>query len=137
LTRSAYPLGISGNNIVGFYLDSSDNAHGFLYNDSTQTYTTLDDPLAGSGYFGTYACGISGNNIVGYYQDSSGQEHGFETTIPTPEPSTFALLSVGAICLGGYSLRLRRKNRMATVSEESPAILTFPSRSFDAKRKAA
>jgi hypothetical protein len=64
--------GISGNNIVGYYTDSSDNVHGFLYNGST--YTTLDDPL---GALGTYARGISGNNILGYYYDSVPKSYGF------------------------------------------------------------
>ena len=39
--------GISGNNVVGYYADSSDNDHGFIYNISTNSYTTLDDPLEG------------------------------------------------------------------------------------------
>ena len=69
--QGTYPRGISGNNIVGYYMDSSNNFHGFLYNGST--YTTLNDPLARNG---TFAYGISGSNIVGYYVDSFG-EHGF------------------------------------------------------------
>jgi hypothetical protein len=65
-------FGISGNNIVGVYLDSSGNNNGFLYNGST--WTTLDDPL---GVNGTQVLGIDGNNIVGYYIDSSGNMNGF------------------------------------------------------------
>src|SRR5208283_4025992 len=80
-TLTTCPFGIDGNNIVGFYRDSSDNnTHGFLYNGST--YTTIDDPLAGPG--GTYPYGISGNNIVGSYLDSSGNYHGFITTVSQP-----------------------------------------------------
>ncbi len=68
--------GISGNNIVGYYTDSSSENHGFLYNGSS--FTTLDDPLAGTGQSqGTFAEGIDGNNIVGYYVDSSNVDHGF------------------------------------------------------------
>ena len=66
------PIGISGSKIVGFYGDSADKVHGFLYDGST--YTTLDHPL---GARGTYAYGISGGNIVGEYFDSSDKEHGF------------------------------------------------------------
>jgi hypothetical protein len=53
---------ISGNNIVGYYTDSANIRHGFIYNGST--FTTLDDPLATGG---TEALGISGNTIVGDY----------------------------------------------------------------------
>ena len=93
-------LGISGGNIVGDYFDSSGNNHGFLYNGST--YITIDDPIATAG---TTVIGIDGNTVVGYYEDAPlnyGQYHGFEVTIPTPEPSTIALLCVGAIALLGY-----------------------------------
>ncbi|MGA2501066.1 MAG: PEP-CTERM sorting domain-containing protein, partial [Tepidisphaeraceae bacterium] len=67
-----YALGISSNNIVGFYFDASGKAHGFLYNGST--YTTIDDPL---GVDTTQPNGISGNNIVGMYVDASNRNHGF------------------------------------------------------------
>ena len=65
-------IGISGNNIVGTYVDSSGNNNGFLYNGST--YTTLNDPL---GVYGTFVDGIDGNNIVGSYTDSTGNNNGF------------------------------------------------------------
>jgi len=87
-----YALGISGNNIVGYYVDGSSYLHGFLYNGTT--YTTLDDPFASEfnnpsygANGGTFASGISGNNIVGYYEDDSGEDHGFVTTFyPQPTP---------------------------------------------------
>jgi probable HAF family extracellular repeat protein len=54
-------------------------SHGFL--DSGGSFTTLDDPSAGSGVFifgGTYATGINASGqIVGYYNDSSGASHAF------------------------------------------------------------
>jgi len=61
---------------------------------------------------------------------------------PAPEPSTLALLGVGAIGLVGYGLRRRRQRRLSAAAveataEESPAILSFPSRTFEAKRRAA
>jgi hypothetical protein len=71
--------GISGTNIVGFYLDNSNTSHGFLYNGST--YITLDDPL---GVNGTGALGISGADIVGYYSDGSSINHGFLATPTIP-----------------------------------------------------
>ena len=60
-------------------MDSSEVDHGFLYNRSTLTYTTLNNPLASPDgkINGTRAYGISGNNIVGAYLDSSGQQNGF------------------------------------------------------------
>jgi len=72
--RGTDAFGISGNNIVGTYSDSSGKGHGFLYNGST--YTTLNDSL-GVGFAGTQPLGISGNNIVGYYSDSLNKGHGF------------------------------------------------------------
>jgi hypothetical protein len=53
--------GISRNDIVGDYNNSSGDEYGFLYNGST--YTTLSIP----GATGTSAQGISGTSIVGYY----------------------------------------------------------------------
>ena len=96
--------GVSGNNIVGTYdgpPNTDDRMHGFLYNGST--YTTIDDPLAA---FGTYINGISGNEIVGYYVDAFDVSHGFVATIP--EPSSTALLSIGAI---GLAVMARRRVR--------------------------
>ena len=59
--------------IVGSYIDSSENANGFLY--SNGTWTTLDDPSA---IDGTFANGINASGqIVGSYTDGSGNENGF------------------------------------------------------------
>jgi uncharacterized membrane protein len=82
-------LGIDGNNIVGDYIDSSGNEHGFLYDGAS--WTTLD-------YLGatkTVANGISGNGIVGDYTDSSANMHGFLLTVP--EPASMALLALGGL----------------------------------------
>lgn len=104
-TGIEYPLSImttansiSGSNIVGTWEDSGGAAHGFLYDGST--YRPFDHPL---GVNGTYVNGIDGDNIVGVYIDSSGVLHGFVTT--TPEPSTLALLAVGAAILVAGALR--------------------------------
>ena len=70
-TGGTYAYGISGNNIVGWYGNSSGWQVGFLYNGSS--YTTLTDPLSiestihGPVPNGNYAYGISGNNTVGLY----------------------------------------------------------------------
>ena len=54
-----YAQGISGSNIVGYYLDTNGTFHGFLYNGSN--YSTLDDPSAATGpglNVGTFAQAI-------------------------------------------------------------------------------
>lgn len=53
-----FAYGISGNNIVGY-----SGLQSFLYNTSSQTYSSVNVP----GSTQTYAFGISGNNVVGYY----------------------------------------------------------------------
>jgi len=77
-TEGTYATGISGTDIVGYYVDSSGNDHGFLC--SGTTYTTLDYP-SGSGAMydvtATYAAGISGSNIVGAYATLNGVTHGY------------------------------------------------------------
>jgi hypothetical protein len=72
-TNGTYAYGISSSSVVGYYQDSSDKYHGFLYDGST--YTTIDFPSASS----TWAYGISGSTIVGEFRDSSGGYHGFVT----------------------------------------------------------
>ena len=64
---STYAFGISGSNVVGYFVDpTTDYHHGFFYDGST--YTTLDDPLG----YSTAAVGISGQEIVGNYQPTGG-----------------------------------------------------------------
>ena len=71
----AAPAAVSGNNVVGRYLDSSGD-HSFLYDGSA--YTTLTPPG-----FNIYATGVSGKNVVGLYFDVNGttglssEVHGF------------------------------------------------------------
>lgn len=98
--------GISGSNIVGFYGDSANSVHGFLYDGST--YKTLDNPL---GIGRTYANGISGGNVVGQYYDSSGGSHGFlyngttYTTLDDPlgAHGTLANGISGGVIVGSYN----------------------------------
>ena len=100
-----FATGISGGNIVGWYVDGSGYNHGFLYNGST--YTTLDDP---NGVGSTYAQGIDGKNIVGWYVDTNGYTHGFiyngstYATLDDPNGvgSTYALSISGGNILGYY-----------------------------------
>ena len=65
-------LGISGTDIVGYYVDDNGNDHGFLL--SGTTYSKLDDPDAAAG---TFAAGCSGGAVAGYYIDSNSELNGF------------------------------------------------------------
>lgn len=94
--------GISGNNIVGLYQDSSGLLHGFLYNGTT--YTTIDDSNELPGGIEAVT-GVDGNNLVGFYESATGF-HGFEAIPAVPEPSTWMLGLLGLGALAG--LRLRR-----------------------------
>ncbi|MHC4536940.1 MAG: hypothetical protein ACYS6K_23580, partial [Planctomycetota bacterium] len=69
--EQTFPLGISGDNIVGQYYEYSGQRHGFLYDGTT--WTTLDFPGAKE----TGATDIDGANIVGHYFDYSGKSHGY------------------------------------------------------------
>jgi hypothetical protein len=82
--------GIDGSNLVGAYVQGGD--YGFLYNMTTQTWTTLQ-----IGARGTYIHGIQGNNLVGAYEDSAANYHGFIYTVP--EPATLLLLGLGVVML--------------------------------------
>lgn len=58
--NTTYPMGISGNNIVGQYSDGVAGPYGFLYDGTS--WTTLNRP----GAAWTVVAGISGDNMVGY-----------------------------------------------------------------------
>ena len=59
--------GISGNTVVGSYLDQQGIGHGFEFDGST--YTTIDDPSANKTvtYQGTWPDGIYNGTIFGHY----------------------------------------------------------------------
>src|SRR5215831_9467054 len=88
------PTGINNaGQIVGTYFDSAHTTHSFLYDPSTGSDTTIDDPL-GAG--GTQATGINNaGQIVGYFTDVNGGVHGFIdsggvfTTVDEPSATGF------------------------------------------------
>jgi probable HAF family extracellular repeat protein len=97
--------------IVGFDTDSQGVNHGFL--DVNGTFTTLDDPNAGTAKGqGTFAQDINdAGQIVGYYVDSSGNAHGFlyvdgawtNFDDPSAVGSTFATGISNSGEISGYS----------------------------------
>ena len=63
---------IYGTTVAGYYYGALGAVHGFLYNSTSSSYTTLD-------FYGateTYIYGIDGANVVGYYTKDGGN-HGF------------------------------------------------------------
>jgi hypothetical protein len=86
-------FGISGSEIVGYYLAADNHVHGFMQpvqlpaggaaaadgsSSVLASFTTLDIPATiAPSSISTAAYGISGNIIVGDYQDSAGKYFGF------------------------------------------------------------
>jgi PEP-CTERM motif len=108
-------FGISGKSIVGTYIDSQGASHGFLYNGSTSTFTTIDDPLASeTANLGTFIHGISSSGeIVGTYFTGNGGYSAFTdvngtfTTLSEPnavqsQGGTFIFGIAGSELVGGY-----------------------------------
>ncbi|MGB9368449.1 MAG: cadherin-like domain-containing protein, partial [Xanthobacteraceae bacterium] len=66
--------------IVGFYQNQS-LTHGFAYDQSSGTWTTIDIP----GAIATFVYGVNDSNqIVGSYTDVNNNVHGFVGTVPPP-----------------------------------------------------
>ena len=102
--------GVSGQNVVGTYSDSSGMRQGFFYNGST--FTTIDTPAGSEAILPT---AIDGENIVGWYADSAGLRHGFLysggafTTVDDPGApagslGTTTLTGISGTNIVGYDL---------------------------------
>jgi probable HAF family extracellular repeat protein len=120
--------------VVGAAYGRSGPKHAFLY--CSGTMTDLNDLIASSsGWTLNEASAINDYGcIVGFGSNSSGQEHAFLLT-PVPEPSTFALLGIGAIGLFAwrrkkiYNLRsvvLAAMVVLAAGSAQAVTIVTVP-----------
>lgn len=94
--------------VVGVYQDAMGNNHGLLYNATTNTWQTVDDPNAvpGAGN-GTTINGLNDTgNLVGFYVNASGATIGL---LVTPEPVPYLMIGCGALLIG--SLRLKKRGR--------------------------
>ncbi len=96
--------GVSGNNVVGWYIDANSQTHAYLYNGST--YTTLDPPGATS----SLAVAVSGNNVVGVFTVAGGVTTGFlyngstYTTLTMPGGATTTPAAIsGNDVVGSYT----------------------------------
>jgi uncharacterized membrane protein len=74
-------LGVNDRGIaVGYYGDSTNSQHGFIYDTNTGTYTFLDDPAEAfnNGVEVTQITGIADSGeIAGFYTDANGAAHSF------------------------------------------------------------
>jgi probable HAF family extracellular repeat protein len=141
----AFGINNSGQ-VVGFVymtdLGSAGAQDAFLYSDGLMQDLNSLIPL-NSGWTLEDATGINDSGqICGYGINSSGQGDAFLLT-PTPEPSTFALLTAGAIGLIGYGLRRRRVTRRTAnptafyeseSNDNAPATLSLPSHTLHQPR---
>jgi hypothetical protein len=105
---SAYGLNNVGD-VVGSFVDKSNETQGFVYDWLTNTWQTISDPLASanppsccSDLNGTTVYGINDRgSLVGLYSDGV-NANGFLATVP--EPSTWAMMLVGfgGLAFAGY-----------------------------------
>jgi hypothetical protein len=104
-------LGINASDeVVGSFLNGSSVTEGLLFNVGTDTFQTIDDPLASStpafGVTGTTINGINNaGDLVGFYSDGT-NVNGLLAT-PTPEPTMIWLLMVGVALMIGKSAARR------------------------------
>ena len=81
---SVQALGINNEDqVVGSYTDGTGATHGFLFDEKSQTYTTIDDPnrlnVPGDG---TVLNGINDKGqVVGFFMDKAGNTEGLQVSV--------------------------------------------------------
>jgi probable HAF family extracellular repeat protein len=83
---SVQALGVNNENqVVGSFVDAAGNTHGFLYDNHSKSYTTIDDPNA-QGM--TVINGLNDNGqLVGFYLDKAGNTDGMLVQVTPPHHS--------------------------------------------------
>jgi len=107
------------NQVVGSYVDSMGDTHGFVFNWVTASLTTINDPNAdGTTSFGVEGTIVNGINdagqLVGFYANTSvapDAVNGFLAN-PVPEPSTWAMMMAGFAGLGLFGYRANRRRAL-------------------------
>jgi hypothetical protein len=121
------PQGISGDNIVGYYENSSGLPlyQGFLYNMTSKHWTTLNYPEA----INTYVEDISGNYIVGSFNYSSDHRQGFLyngstwTTLNYPEAYATYVTGISGNKIIGYYAASNVHGFIYTIPEPATLLL--------------
>jgi uncharacterized repeat protein (TIGR03803 family) len=141
-------LTLSGPVLFGMTYSGGANGYGDIFSINTDGsgYDDLFDDSSANHDAGLGNLTLGGSTLYGMSQQGGPLWRGtvFSLTIPpTPEPSTLVLLGVAALGLTAYAWRRRRAARTAAQAEpqdDAPAILSFPSRTFqqaDVARRAA
>ncbi len=103
----SYAYGISGTYEVGGGVFTGGNEHALLWDGTAQSVVDLQQFLP-AGFTSSVAQAIDAQgDIVGYAYGGSGYANAVLWQPVVPEPSTFALLGIGAISLLGYGWRRR------------------------------
>jgi hypothetical protein len=94
----AFSISNTNNQVAGFYVDSLNDAHGFLYDPNTQSLTNIDYPNSlESAVFGINKLGW----FVGAWLDAKGITHGFANVnnswVTYDFPGTHSLTQLDAI----------------------------------------
>lgn len=95
--QSTMAYDISGNNVVGSYIDSGSNK-GFIYDGTNYSSLVID------GSMHTQITGIDGDKVSGYFSDEQGTHSFIGTLAPAaiPEPASIMMIGLGGLLIAGY-----------------------------------